>query len=128
MFGMVLLMKIFNASVSHSSLLSHTTVLMMAVIANVMVEIFSMVRSSRVMEINKSLPSRKCLTMENTWLLVRSMAPRNASHKALLAMNFSKNMVRMVAIAMIWAPSISLTSTLRLNGGLLELRRSEFRR
>jgi len=75
MLGKILQIMNSNVSVSHSLLLSHTTVLMMAVIANAQVEIFSMVRSSRVIKINKSLLSRKCLMMENTWSLVRSKKP-----------------------------------------------------
>jgi len=104
MLGKIMQIKISNVSVSHSLLLSHTTVLMMAVIANAQVEIFSMVRNSRVMQINKSLLSRKCLMMENTWSPVRSKTPWNASHRALLVMSFSRNTVKMVAIAMIWVP------------------------
>jgi len=71
---------------------------------------------------NKLLLSRKCLTMENTWL-AKSKKTSSANQRALLVMSFSKTLVTMAAIVMTSALLISLILDLRSNGGHLELKR-----
>ena len=114
---MVSMILSFNASASHSLLQNHITALMMVVIANAQVEIFSMVRSSRITVLLKLLLSRKCLTMVNTWSLATYMADWLVNQRALLVMSFSKIWAKMAAIVMILVLLISHTFNLRSNGG-----------